>query len=224
MSLTDTCSNSELILLSLFKDKVYQIYNKHKKNSTILNESRRRLTSRDYVDETNEEITAADLINGVIASVTEYTKWLTRYARELPGLDSINLDDFTKMVSFGTLLTMGNQLNEFFCNEKLYYVTLNGLQMTRKRLDKVFGPICATLSLLAHSKFTKLNFSDNEKSLEYPFIMCNCNSNPIQDKEKFFELKSFYTKMFIYELKLNGRGKQFIQDFKEVNLFQHFFE
>lgn len=41
----------------------------------------------------------------------------------------------------------------------------------------------------------------------------------IKDKQKLIQLKTFYTKMLLYEFKLTGRDSKFLEDFREVFIY-----
>lgn len=168
-------TENELVLISILRDKVFQLYKKHIKNSSLLNNTREKLRTKDFISSSAENVQKKDILLGVIGTITEFTKWLTRYAIELPDFDKIEQDDFMKMVSSAIWSSIGLQLNEFFHDNDLHYITTNGYQMSRNRMYSVFGTFNTCLFLLMHAKVKQFKFSENELSLYYPFIICSCN-------------------------------------------------
>jgi len=166
---------NDLVLMSVLKDKVYQVYSKHIKESIIINETKTRLKNNDFIDSSVENVTQNDLLNGIIGNVVDHAKWLTSFSINLPGFDKINNSDFILMVNHATLLTIGFQINEFFYDNELYHITKNGYQMTRNRMNLAFGSFHSYLYFITHIKLKQLCLSDYEKALFYPVILCCCD-------------------------------------------------
>ena len=99
--------------MSVLKDKVYQIYKQHIKESLLINETKKRLKNNDYIDSSAENVTQDYLLAGIIGDIVEHAKWLTNYSLNLPGFNCLNESDFMKIVNHATAMTYGLQLNEF---------------------------------------------------------------------------------------------------------------
>ncbi len=167
---------NDLFLMSVLKDKVYQIYRQHIKESILLNETRERLKNNDYINSTaDENVSQNDLLEGMIGNVVDHAKWLTNYCLNLPGFNKLNDVDFIQIINNATLFTMGIQLNEFYSNNEFYNVTKNGYQLSRNRLNLVFGSFIAYLYCLSHAKLKQLCLSDYEKALLYPVFVFSCD-------------------------------------------------
>ncbi len=161
--------------MSVLKDKVYQIYKQHIKESLLINETKKRLKNNDYIDSSAENVTQDDLLAGLIGDIVEHAKWLTNYSLNLPGFSSLNESDFMKIVNHATIMTYGLQLNEFYYNNEFHHITKNGYQLSKNRLNLAFGSFLAHLFILAHAKFKELDLSENEIALLYALFLFSCD-------------------------------------------------
>jgi hypothetical protein len=154
---------------------VFRVYKVYIENSEVLNISREFLKSKNYIDATVENVPQQELLAGLTRTVSEYTKWLTNLAKNLPGLSDLNLEDFMTIISNGSLLSIAIHMNEFYTSTESYHISHNGLQMSRNRMNIVFGSFNALLIILIHRKIKELCLSEMEKALFYPFILFSCN-------------------------------------------------
>ena len=179
MPITIFRSESDLFLISVLKDKVFQLYKKHIQLSQLLVNSRECHKNKNYIDSSVENVPVDDLLRGLIGSISEHSKWLTRFARELPGFSFINVDDFMQMVSSGAMLLFGMQTNQFYYNNENHTVISNNYQMSRSRMNKLMGTFKTGLLFEFHFVFKKLCMSENEIALLYPFILTSSNGKSI---------------------------------------------
>lgn len=168
-------NEEEIFLTAILKDKVFQLYKKHLLNSNLINQTTERLHKKDYIDANNENISVNEVWTGLMGIVSEHTKWLTRFARELPGFNDLIEEDFAAMIFTSTLLLYEIQINRFVTNNENYTILSNRVQMNRKRMLKLFGMFLTELVFEFHSKFKSFELSDYELCMLYPFIMCSCN-------------------------------------------------
>ena len=166
---------NDLFLMSVLKDKVYQIYKQHIKESLLINETKKRLKNNDYIDSSAENVTQDDLLAGIISDLTENAKWLTNFTLNLPGFNKLEEEDFMKIVNHATAMTYGLQLNEFYYNNEFHHIIKNGYQLSQNRLNLAFGSFGAYLFIIAHAKFKELDLSENEISLLYPAFLYSCD-------------------------------------------------
>ena len=96
---------------------------------------------------------------------------MARYAREIPGLERFDVKDFTTIVSNSALLTMALHINEFYINNDYYQIVVGGYQLSRNRMNLLFGTFITSLFYLINSKIRKLNLTECEKALYYPFVL-----------------------------------------------------
>jgi len=162
--LTDSFS-SELLFYSMLKDKVYQTYRRHLNESATLNEINQRLKSRDYIDSSVENVFNEDLLTGVKETFNGFFKWFSDYIRFLPGFKNLNIHDLELIVLNGTHANLDIHLKEYFSKNECYFITNNGYQMSRVRLNEVFGTFTANLYFLAFSMLENFQLTECELAL-----------------------------------------------------------
>lgn len=209
-------NEEEIFLTAILKDKVFQLYKKHLLNSNLINQTTERLHKKDYIDANNENISVNEVWTGLMGIVSEHTKWLTRFARELPGFNDLIEEDFAAMIFTSTLLLYEIQINRFVTNNENYTILSNRVQMNRKRMLKLFGMFLTELVFEFHSKFKSFELSDYELCMLYPFIMCSCNVNSFREKEKCNQLRLNYTQALVYVFELHGRDEVFLRELDKL--------
>lgn len=168
-------SELELVQITLLRDRAYQIYKKHIVKSFLINNSKERLRTGNFIGPNVENVTHEEIIGAAASIITSHYKWMKKYAKELPGLNRFSHEDFDLMISKTLVFTAALMVNEFVKNDESYLISPTGYQLSRRRKLKSFGEKSTQLSFLIHSKFNKLNFSEKECSIFYPFCMFNCN-------------------------------------------------
>lgn len=171
-------SENELIQIAILKDRVFQIYKKHINNSVLVIDSRERLKAKNYIYSTglNDDI---EFFKGLAEMIAKFSRWMTKYTKELPGFNSVSPEDLQTMIlnSFITLATL--HINEFYIDNELYFIIPNGYQLSIDRLKSSFGTFNASLSILSHSKIRLMKLTENELSIMYPFVLCNSSGKDI---------------------------------------------
>lgn len=185
---------NDIFLNAILKDKVFQLYKKHLTHSSLINSTTERLKSKDYIDFNDQNITVKEVWSGLMGMISEHTKWLTRFAKDLPGFSDLTEEDFTAMVFSSTLLLYEIQINRFVSSQENYTILTNRIQMSRTRMIQLFGLFLTELVFEFHSRFKNFELSDYEMSLFYPFVLCSCNGICFKFKLYFkllFKLISF---------------------------------
>lgn len=169
-------SESDLLIMSLIKDRVFQIYKKHIELSTILNRSRDKFKSKDYIDASVENASVEALFTGCVDLIAEHSKWLAQFSRNLPGFDRLNMDDFQALCASSSLLLLGVKTNPLFINNDNFTIFQNNYQFSRNRMNIILGSFKTGCLFEFHFIYRKLNFTEVEKALFYPFILSSVNS------------------------------------------------
>jgi hypothetical protein len=159
------------------KDRVFQVFRDHIKKSIILNGTRERLKSGDYIDSEAENVSLDQIRTAIFSNINEYKKWVTDFSKELPGLKKFNQNDLGNMISNCALISISIHINEFFKNGECYQITPDGLQLSRNRMNAGFGSLMTFLFFLTNEKLRNLELSPNEKALFYPFSLFSAKSN-----------------------------------------------
>lgn len=168
-------SETELFRITLIKDKIYQLYKTHLQHSNLINNTNERLKNKDFIDE-NADINQDQILTGLVYTIGDFAKWLTRFAKEIPGFSKINLGDFSTMISASVLFMFAVINQRFYQNNELCGIISNNVQMTKKRLEQIFGVYLSGLLIEFHARFEKLDLSENELAIFYAFVLISCNS------------------------------------------------
>ena len=227
-------SENEFALITILKDKVFQLYSKIIKESKVLNTSKERYETKNYIN--HEEIVSIDeILDGILEIHEDVTTWLVNLTKQLPGFDKFKQDDLMTIALNSAQLTIGVHLKDLYFDNDVHVISSKGYLLSRNRMNLAFGTMISTFYFCMNNKLKQLDLSENEVSLYYPFALTCCQrkliylcfifklfvyiffkAKLVNDKEKLFELKAYYTKMLLYEFKLNGRDESFLKLFKEV--------
>lgn len=165
-------SEKELIMITILRDKVYHLYKIHIKESILLNNGREKLRNTIF---TNENVPVEKLFEAAVSIISCYSKWLTNFAKELPGFNNLKSNDLMKMISNAFILKVYLQLSEFYRGEESYIISPNNVFLSRARMNTAFGEFTTTASFLVVAKLGQLKLTEKETSLYYPFALCCCN-------------------------------------------------
>jgi len=168
-------AENELFLISILKDKVFQLFKKHTFSSTIINHSTECFKNKDYIDSSVENISVDELLIGLVGSISEHSKWLTRFVKELPGFNKLNLSDFMTIVSSTSLLLFNTHQHQFFYNNENHFIISNRYQLSRERMNTLYGAFKTGLLFEFHNVIKKFKFSETELSLLYTFFLTGTN-------------------------------------------------
>ena len=218
-SLIQFNNDLEFNIIKLLKDKTYEIYIKNIKSSNILNNAYTKLKNKDYIDENDPNISKDLIWQGIGATFGELSIWLTQYFKELKGFDKLNHQDLINIIGSVFPFLYGIHISCFYDdkNNECSMILSNSIQTTKKRFfQQLTSHDLVDLIFLFYYLFKKLNLTDTEKALFYPFILFGCNQDMIKDKENYFRIKYYYTKCIIYQFHLNKRDSIFYQNFNDL--------
>lgn len=167
---------SELIIITLLKDKVYQIYKRHILNSSILNATNERFKNKNLINELiDENLESYEIWINFMETISEFTKWLTRFSKELPGFNKLNIEDLSSIVFASVFPLFTVQVTPFVKNNENYTIINNNIQLTRKRMIQTSEIVITDLLFEFYSRFQSLNLTEQELCLIYPFLLTSCN-------------------------------------------------
>jgi hypothetical protein len=205
-------NDKEFYFITLIKDKTFQIYQKNIKISNILNNSIERLKNNDFIKETDESVTKELIWQGLGPTLGEFSKWLAQMTKDLVGFNMLNHEDLTTIISAAVMTCYMIHIDCFFHNNESLMIISNNIQNTKKRLLQIFFPHLVDLIFKFYNFFKKLNLTETELSLWYPFVLLSCDFNLVKDKETLFKIKSYYSKCLFYQFYLNKRDSIFLQN------------
>lgn len=160
----------EIIMLSVFKDKCYEVYRRHIKNSHIINDTRERLSNKDFIDVEDKTLSVEEINSAIGLNIYLYNQWMNQYVRELPGLNKFDAGDVNVLISNCSLLSIAIHVKEFYFENESYQIA-NKFRLSRSRMNIGFGTFMTSLFFLINQKIKSLELSDNEIAIFYPFSL-----------------------------------------------------
>lgn len=159
------------IISSLLSDKIYQIHNEHNEKVSKLQERATRLIYQGVTKFDGHDSTIKKVWEGLLESIPQVVKSLIAFAREIPGLNELNPDDFN--------LIINNKIFDFFIlrnaplfiNGESFMVLPNEIQYTRKWMNQVIGVEMTNNLFDFTNRFNKLGLTTKELALLYPLIL-----------------------------------------------------
>ena len=117
MKLTDDLA--EIILL---RDKIFKIYTTHLKNSTTINNTKKRLINKNFIDPYRNEIDLIDFLNAFAEVISLFSQWLIYYIKQLPGFEHFVFDDLRELIKKGYLFNIFTHHNESIMKRMVIYL------------------------------------------------------------------------------------------------------
>ena len=170
---------SELIIISVLKDKVYQLYKKHITFSNVINNTNESFRNKSFYDLSIDDVEAYKIWISFMETISDFTRWLTRFAKELPGFNNMNIEDFSTMVFAAVFPLYTVQVTPFVVNDENFTVISNNLRFTKKRMILASEKVITNLLFEFHMRFQSLNLTEQELCLFYPFLLTSCNGKLI---------------------------------------------
>lgn len=211
-------SNKEYVLYSSIQTKVTNLYRTQIKKLNCVKNTQKRLKNMNYIDSSVESI-FHDVFANMITTFYEYSQWYTDFISELLCFNKMCSDDLNTIVAQSLILTFGLVIENFVVNNECYLIINNNMQLSRNRLNMIFGTILADLLFEFNYCLKRINFSEEEMALFHTLIVCFCNVNLIKEKNRFQKTKQRYLRAFILQLNLKNRDKAFYSLLNDVSRF-----
>ncbi|CAF4254440.1 unnamed protein product, partial [Rotaria magnacalcarata] len=150
-----------------------------------------------------------DIWAGLTDAIPFHVKNFITFAREMPAINEIDLDDFNKI--------MNNRLFDFWLikhaplihNNESYIMLPNGLQYTRQWMNHIMGEKMVETMFEFARKFNELNLTQEEYALIFPIVICVKDKN-LNDQETVHHIQccylySLYTQMLTTRTQLEAK-------------------
>ena len=174
--LINASSETYLIVISLLKDKIYQLY---------LDQTQQYDWQVRRAHSLIEKGAATDLYEGhdasnervIWAAKRLYEKHMTDYihlVQQIPGLTDLNAHDFAALVSDNMATVLGIKVIKLFINGESYLFN-EGIQLSKKWIRLLYGPTFAEKLFYIQAKLNKLEMSIHEIALLIPMLLTTPN-------------------------------------------------
>ncbi|CAF1006532.1 unnamed protein product [Rotaria magnacalcarata] len=140
-----------------------------------------------------------DVWAGLTDAIPFHVKNLIAFAREMSAINEIHSDDFHKI--------MNNRLFDFWLikhapligNNESYMMLPNGLQYTRRWMNKIIGEEMVQTMFEFANKFNSLRLTHEEHALIFPVVICvkddSLHNQEIVRSIQYFYLYALYIQM-----------------------------
>lgn len=159
------------IISSLLSDKIYQIHNEHNDKVSKLQERATRLIYQGITKFNGHDSTIKEVWEGLLESIPQVVKSLIAFAREIPGLNELNPDDFNLIINNKVFDFFILRNAPLFINGESFMVLPNEIQYTRKWMNQVIGVEMTNNLFDFTNRFNKLGLTTKEIALLYPLIL-----------------------------------------------------
>ncbi|CAF0817865.1 unnamed protein product [Rotaria sp. Silwood1] len=171
--------------------KMLNFYLKHTKKLRILVKRMFDIINLGITDYPGANATLKEMWLGVQATIPEDITELVDFAKDVPGLNELNVNDFTRILNnrafeFWTIM----HYPLFYKNES-YIMTKNGLHYTRYFMNQIIGKKTTDALHEFSARLHALNITQVEHSLIIPIILCLSDEQFI-DSENVHIIKYCY--------------------------------
>lgn len=196
--LTTTTTNSfvqqqqVIKLFSILQDKVYDLFKRRFSKLNVIRSTNKRIKNMNYIDSTVESV-FEDIFSSLESTLFDFKRWYAEFIRELPGFSKLIKDDLNTIVSSSILIAFGLVAHKAIVNNECYLIINNNIQLSRNRMNMMFGTFLCDLVFEFHYSLKKLKLNEKENVLFHPFFLCFCNSKLISLKMPILFILIKYT-------------------------------
>jgi hypothetical protein len=152
---------NNLITYSLINNKIYQAY------LTILKafEPDYKRSKEFEKNPIQKKVSQDDMINFVTNEVARNIKLSTDFLKQVPGFGEMSNEELTHVIKSGMMNFHVITVSPMIKNGESYMVFENGINLSRKWLNKMRGKEKTDLKIQAAEGLNELNITDREKAL-----------------------------------------------------------
>lgn len=174
-------NEDNLALITLLKDKSYQLYNKYLKlEKSKLDYARE--ASKAYNKNTTKfpgwDIPLDAMSEIITKAFTNFRRSFSEYMKELSGFDSINEEDYNFVQNKVHSLIFIIKHSDLYIEDQLYHVE-SGIQITTEWIIRLLSKEKAEMVFKFHRDFNNLKLFPNEIAVLIPTILSFPFSNYI---------------------------------------------
>lgn len=165
------------IIMSLLSNRVYQIYVEHTRDVREMYSEIKRLmatsggTRRASPLIGRDQVTLADVWDGLLEGIPKCVKGLIAIARELPGINEIETKDFTTIINTHLFNYYLLRYSSLYIDGENYSLLTNNIQYTRHWMLKVIGEDMVDALFAWTEKFNELELTSREIALLFPYLL-----------------------------------------------------
>lgn len=163
-------NDTYLLISTLLSDKIYQLHNEHNHQVSVMYDEALNLINNNVTKLSGYDHTLEDIWDLLLKSIPLNVRACISFAKEIPGLNSLNQHDFVKLVN--------NRLFDFFLikharlfiRDQSYLVFTNKVYYTKEWMIQVIGKEMVDAMFKFSNSFNALNLTPKEIALIFPYI------------------------------------------------------
>lgn len=215
----------------------FQFYQEHFLASEYNINSMMLYNNTEKTSEFKKLFTLDEIKPCIVETNYHHNKWLINLVKDFPFFKELNDHDLSTMIYHGQIATYSFKLTQFIKNDESYAVLENNVWFSRSVIECLVGKATAEALFRNHNVIRSLNLTIKEKALIFPYLLSQCDgiknemffvqlliiiyslkASIIENKEKFQNLKNYYTKALVFELQMNRRNSLFIEALVAVSM------
>lgn len=106
-----------------------------------------------------------------LTMIRNFTMWLVKYMKKLPGFDKIRADDLVTILNQRLFVVLGFIVSKLFIREELYMLINDRIHLSRYWCDKIFGDLLSKKIFYYHSKLNEFELTESEICILIPYIL-----------------------------------------------------
>jgi hypothetical protein len=189
----DTYSNSResfgekkdqkfLMVVTMLREKVFGLFLEQRLPFDDMLENARCLVANEVTSFEGHDASKEKVLNSTHEILSKHTRDYIRFIQNLPGfVDYIDVKDLIALAQDNLCLVFALKVTKLFIDNE-FYITENGVQLSRKWMNSLLGTNIANSVFQFHSNFNKLDLLDQELALLIPILI----TSPCEKINYFF--------------------------------------
>ncbi|CAF2774678.1 unnamed protein product [Rotaria sp. Silwood2] len=171
--------------------KMLNFYLKHTKKLRMIVERMFGIINLGITDYPGVNATLEQMWMGVQATIPEDITKLVDFAKDVPGLNELNVNDLTRILNNRAFEFWAIMHYPLFYKNESYIMTTNGLHYTRYFMNQLIGKKTTDALHEFSARLHELNITQVEHSLIIPIILC-LPDEQLRDSESVHIIKYCY--------------------------------
>nr|ASL70554.1 nuclear receptor [Brachionus calyciflorus] len=210
-------NSNKIIVLSLLRDKTFQIYRDHTQEFDKQEKNALKLIENGYkpINYTHSKIFIDKIIEKDMIFFQNHASSMLKIVKELPGFQRVSDVDINQMINCNFFSVLILRTIKLYFNGDCYFMLDENIQLNKDILTIMAGK--KLINELFDYTFSLKDFSltDQEIALLIPFFLTTFSTG-FQDTALIRELNEYYRKTLYYEFCLNNRNNFYLENLIKV--------
>ena len=172
----NTENESIIFLLSLIRDKSYQLYIDFTKPLESNLKIAKEIAQSNTKIFPGHDCCIDEVWKSYTNELSSHIKAYVLYARELPGFNKMDVDDFSAILNDSIPPIFGLKITKFFIDDECYLL-IDHIQLSRKWMNLLIGKNVSDIIFEFHNKLHSLNITNQELALIFPYVLTSAGKS-----------------------------------------------